>query len=80
MTDHAKAVPCSDDAIRNTARPPATVRPQADPPITAAPADLAGLIVQAKLAVGPSNDVYEREADAVADRVVVALRSSDTDG
>lgn len=30
---------------------------------------------QAKLAVGPAGDVYEREADAVADQVVARLRS-----
>lgn len=32
-------------------------------------------IVQAKLTVGPANDPCEREADAIADRVVDALRS-----
>ena len=31
------------------------------------------IIAQAKLSVGPANDVYEREADAVADRVVRSL-------
>jgi hypothetical protein len=30
-------------------------------------------LVQAKLSVGPADDVYEREADAVADRVVRSL-------
>lgn len=30
-------------------------------------------VVQAKLSVGPADDVYEREADAVADRVVRSL-------
>lgn len=32
------------------------------------------LTVQTKLSVGPAGDRYEREADAVADRVVAALR------
>jgi hypothetical protein len=36
---------------------------------------LGGAIVQAKLAVGAANDPYEREADAVAARVVRSLRS-----
>jgi hypothetical protein len=31
------------------------------------------IIAQAKLSVGPADDVYEREADAVADRVVRSL-------
>jgi len=35
-----------------------------------------GLRVQPKLTVGPVNDVYEQEADAVADRV---MRMSDRD-
>ncbi|MBT5141002.1 MAG: DUF4157 domain-containing protein [Acidimicrobiaceae bacterium] len=30
-------------------------------------------VVQAKLSVGPADDVYEREADAIADRVVRSL-------
>jgi len=34
---------------------------------------LSGLIAQAKLAVGPADDPYETEADAVADRVVRSL-------
>lgn len=34
-------------------------------------------IVQAKLAVGPADDPYEREADVMAERVVRALRSGD---
>jgi hypothetical protein len=33
------------------------------------------IIAQAKLSVGPANDVYEREADAVAGRVVRSLRA-----
>lgn len=38
-----------------------------------APLSLTGAIVQAKLAVGPAADPYEREADAVADGVVQTL-------
>jgi hypothetical protein len=37
-----------------------------------------GAIVQTKLAVGAANDPYEREADAVAARVVRSLRSQAT--
>jgi len=38
-------------------------------------ANLRDLIIQAKLTVGPSGDPFEREADAVAARVVRTLRS-----
>jgi hypothetical protein len=37
--------------------------------------EIGNKIAQAKLAVGPAGDPYEREADAVAGRVVRALRS-----
>lgn len=40
------------------------------------PIDLGDAIVQAKLRVGPANDVDEREADALADRVVRSLSNS----
>lgn len=36
---------------------------------------LSAAIVQAKLSVGPANDPFEREADAIAARVVSALRA-----
>ncbi len=40
----------------------------------AAALTLSGAVAQAKLAVGPANDPYETEADAVADQVVRTLR------
>jgi hypothetical protein len=40
------------------------------------PTGLGQAILQAKLSVGPAGDVYEREADAVADRVVRSLATS----
>lgn len=39
------------------------------------PAQLSRAVVQAKLAVGPVDDPFEREADSVADRVVRRLRN-----
>jgi hypothetical protein len=64
-------------------RPAQRVRiPRNSRSVAAVPVGVA--IVQAKLSVGPAGDQYEREADAVADRVVRALRStierSDSDG
>ena len=56
-------------------RPPDTKKDQqraAEP--TALVAPVADVIAQAKLSVGPAGDAYEREADAVATRVVRALR------
>ncbi len=41
-----------------------------------APPSIGGLIVQAKLTVGPAGDPFEREADEVASRVVRFLGSS----
>lgn len=52
----------------------ATERSRRDEPLSAA-IDLGDAIAQAKLTVGPAADPYEREADAVADRVVRSLRS-----
>jgi len=39
------------------------------------PISLRQIVLQARLSVGPSGDRYEREADAVADRVVRFLRT-----
>lgn len=49
---------------------PTSLETQAD---QATPIAVGDAIVQAKLSVGPANDAYEREADAVASRVVRRL-------
>ena len=54
----------------------ATVVPEGAPLATR---HLAALILQAKLSVGAADDPYEREADAVAARVVRSLRAATTE-
>jgi hypothetical protein len=53
--------------------PTTVVRPR---PIRVTPTSLGDAMVQAKLRVGPGDDVYEREADEVADRVVRSLAAA----
>ncbi len=69
-------VPAPSAPVQETAYvAPTYEAPAPDVPApTQAPAPLSGLIVQAKLAVGPASDPYEDEADAVAEKVVKALR------
>jgi hypothetical protein len=78
MIERAGTHGAPDAADREQAQPAAPQRATSAPSrrgATKAGFDL-GVLVQAKLTVGPANDPFEREADDVAAQVVRSLRSS----